>query len=320
MKVSAAVLLTVSSASAFNVGYLNQLGGGVAAVGKPAPVANVAPAVGGPASYLDNLNPTPELVSAIEAAPVAPVAAAPVAPAPVAAAPAAAAPSPVAADYLSALGGGSPISGGGLTGYLDALVGGIVPTSGGGLTGYLDALPAAAAPISGSGLTSYLDAVSPAAPAPVAPVAAAPAAPAAAAPVAAAAVAEAPAAGDYLSHLDGGHSLSGAGLTTHVDTLATNSAPTGAGLQGYLGALGINASATSGAGITGYADALATTSALAGEAPSAAGAPPSAGSVSSFLESVYGQIVAQGLAVEGANGSVTYASADGPYAMSFVKN
>lgn len=311
MKVSAAVLLTLSSASAFNVGYLNQLGGGVAAVGKPAPVANVAPAVGGPASYLDNLNPTPELVSAIEAAPVAPVAAAPVAAAPVAAAPvaaapAAAAPSPVAADYLSALGGGS------------------APTSGGGLTGYLDALPASAAPISGSGLTSYLDAVSPAAPAPVAaapaPVAAAPAAPAAPAAAAPVAAAEAPSAGDYLSHLAGGHSLSGAGLTTHVDTLATNSAPTGAGLQGYLGALGINASATSGAGLTGYADALATTSALAGEAPSAAGAPPSAGSVSSFLESVYGQLVAQGLAVEGANGSVTYASADGPYAMSFVKN
>ena len=83
MKVTAAaVLLTISSASAFNVGYLNQLGGGIPGVAKAAPAYNEVSSSG--SSYLDNLNPTPELVAAIESAPVVPVAAAPVAAAPVA--------------------------------------------------------------------------------------------------------------------------------------------------------------------------------------------------------------------------------------------
>ncbi|CAB9529858.1 expressed unknown protein [Seminavis robusta] len=50
-------------------------------------------------------------------------------------------------------------SGGGVPGYLDALLTASAP-SGGGVPGYLDALPASSAP-SGSGVPSYLDAIAP---------------------------------------------------------------------------------------------------------------------------------------------------------------
>jgi hypothetical protein len=326
MKVSAAaVLLTISSASAFNVGYLNQLGSGTAA-GIPAPA--VKEVVSSGHSYLDNLGgATPELVSAIEAAP-APVAAAPApvaaAPAPVAAAPAAAA-APTSTDYLSGLPANGATEGAGLTGYLDALPPSAVGISGAGLTGYLDALPSASAPITGSGFITHLDSISPAAaaPAPVAaapaPVAAAPAA-AAPAPVAAAPVVAAPAAGDYLSHLASDVSLGGAGLTTHVDTLSSNTAPSGSGaaFQGYLGALGASAAAISGAGMTGYLDALKTNEVVGATATTTSGG----ASVTAFLENVYSQILSlpDGPNKQTVGDSVTFSSVEGPYAMSFAKN
>jgi hypothetical protein len=103
--------------------------------------------------------------------------------------------------------------------------------------------------------------------------------------------------------------ISGAGITSYTSTLATSSAPTGSGLTGYLNTLAVNASA-SGAGLAGYADALATNSAIAKGTP-----------VSSFLESVYAQIMA--LPEDGnkkvVGSSVAYASTDGQYAISFVK-
>ena len=319
MKVSAAaVLLTISSASAFNVGYLNQLGGSGVAAGIPAPAVNEVVSSGH--SYLDNLGgATPELVSAIEASP-APVAAAP---APVAAAPVAAAAAPTSTDYLSGLPANGATEGAGLMGYLDALPASAVAISGSGLTGYLDALPSASAPITGSGFITHLDSISPAAAAP-APVAAAPAvaapAPVAAAPAAAAPAAAAPAAGDYLSHLGSDVSLGGAGLTTHVDTLSTNNAPSGSGaaFQGYLGALGANAAGTSGAGLVGYLDALKTNEVVGATATTTSGG----ASVTAFLENVYSQILSlpDGPNKQTVGDSVTFSSVEGPYAMSFAKN
>jgi hypothetical protein len=296
MKVSSvAVLLSVTSASAFNVSYLNQLGG-------PSAPAKAAPAVqqqvvnSGPASYLDRLTGGPELVSAMQSAP-APVA--PAAPAPVAPVAGAA---PAAGDYLSAL---TSIS----------------RASGAGLTGYLDALPSVAAPTAGAGMTTYLDSMSGSAPAPVAPAApAAAAAPVAyAAPVVAAAAPAAgvaAAAGDYLSTLRTAGAVSGAGLMTHLDTLTVNTnSGTGVALTGYLSALGTNAAVTTGAGLTGYLDALKTNSVVSGSS----GASPS---VTSFLENVYNQIMA--LPADGnksVNGNkVSYTSTSGPYAMAFIKN
>ncbi len=290
MKVSAAaVILSCSTASAFNVGYLNQLGGNSA----PAKLAPEPKAVvtGGPASYLDNLGAgTPELVNAIAEAPVV--------------------------ESVSAPNTGS---------YLSALNGGSSAPSGGGMTGYLDALPSGAAAISGSGVTSYLDTVggaAPAAPAPAAPapVAAAPAAPAAPAATSAPVVA-APAAGDYLSTLGGtgASPISGAGMVGYLDAIPAAAAPTsGAGMANYLDILATGASQTSGAGLAGYLDALATNS-VAGSSSVAA---PTSPSVSSFLESVYQQILA--LPEDGSKkvsgSTLTFASANGPFAMSFVKN
>ena len=289
MKVSAAaVLLSISSASAFNVSYLNQLGGASGAA-KAAPPVNPVVA-SGPASYLDNLNGTPELVSAIEAAPVAP---APVAAAPVAAAPVES--SPTSASYLDSL----PSNGG---------------ASGAGLMGYLDAL-ASSSSLSGSGVGTYLDSVSPSAPVAPAPVAAAPeaAAPAPAAAAPAAAV-DAPAVGDYLSSLVSNAPINGAGLMGYLSTLPQTEALSGAGLGGYLNILGSEAAEISGAGVTGYLDGI-TSNVIASESASSP-------SVTNFLESVYNQIMA--LPDDGCktvNGdSVAYASANGPYAMSFVKN
>lgn len=312
MKVSAAaVILSCSTASAFNVGYLNQLGGS-AAPAKAAPAFKEVVS-GGPASYLDNLN-TPELVQAIETAP----APAPVAPAPVAAAPVAAAPS--AGSYLDSMGSGSTaITGGGLTGYLDAMGAGSSALSGGGITGYLDALPASNTALSGSGAASYLDSVggsAPAAPAAAAPAAAAPA-PVAAAPAAPGPVpvADAPSAGDYLSTLGGGSSaLVGGGIAGYLDALpATNTQTSGSGVVGYTDALAINASIT-GAGATGYLDAIASNTALSGPSTSSP-------SVTSFLENVYSQIMSLPADQRTVSGNtVTFASTSGPYAMSFIKN
>lgn len=301
MKLSAAaVLLSISSANAFSVSYLNQLSTGSA-----------APTGSGITSYLDGMSgaeQVPALVTALESA--AP-------PAPAAVAPAAAAPS--AGDYLSALGGATAIAGAGITGYLDALPPSASTTTGSGLTGYLDALPATAAPVSGAGMTTYLDTVggnvAPVKVAAPAPVAAAPAAAAAPAPVAAAPVAVAAPKGDYMSTLEGGAApLSGAGLTGYLDALpATGSVTTGSGLTGYLDALQTNAATTSGAGLTGYLDALATNSAITGPA----GTP----SLASFLDTVYSQIMS--LPDDGsrkvAGNTVTFAKAEGSYAMSFVK-
>jgi len=285
MKVStAAVLISLSSASAFNVGYLNQLNGPAApAKAAPEPKAVVG---GGPSSYLDNLNGTPELVSAIESAP----------------APASPAPSSVTStDYLSALNSNAPaaISGAGITGYLDVLT--------------------SNAPITGGGVTSYLDTMSgaPAAPEVVtpAPVAAAPAAPTA--PTATEPVVAAPSAGNYLSTLDtgSGTALSGAGLAGYLQTLASNTSTSGAGLTSYLDVLHSNASQTSGAGLTGYLDALKTNTAIAGTSSSSP-------SVSSFLENVYNQILSlpDDASKKVMGSSLTFAAADGPYSMAFVKN
>lgn len=309
MKLSAAaVLLSLSSASAFSVSYLNQLSTG----------ASSAPTGAGITSYLDGMSgasteQVPALVTALETAPV------PAAPA---------TPAPAAGDYLSALGGAStPVSGGGITSYLDALPKAMTQTSGAGITGYLDALPATgAAPVTGSGVTSYLDTVgggssAPIKVAPPAPAAAAPA-PVAAAPAPVAAVAPvastAPAAGDYLSTLNSGAAapISGAGIQGYLSSLpATGATPTsGTGPVGYLDALPASSVApTSGAGMTGYLDALATNSDIAG--------PAGGSSLTSFLENVYSQIMS--LPDDGsrkvANGSVTFAKAEGSYAMSFVK-
>jgi hypothetical protein len=238
---------------------------------------------GGPASYLDRLNNgTPELISAIESAPVvsAPVAGA----------------APTSKDYLSALSSNTAVSGRGLTGYLDAL-----PSS-------------SSTRSSGAGISSYLDSMSPSARAPAAT--SAPAKPAAPyTPAASAAVIAAPTSGSYLSTLNTGKSVSGSGLRNHVDTLRTNpSSGTGAALSNYLSALAVNAAGTSGAGLSGYLDALKTNSAASG----VAGSP----SVSSFLENVYKQIMALpndgSRSVTGSK--MTYAVTSGPYAMAFVKN
>lgn len=229
MKISvAAFLLSIASASAFNVGYLNQLGAPAAPAKAAPPVKQVVS--GGPVSYLDRLNSgTPELVSAIESAPVAV--------APVAGA------APTSKDYLAALSSNTAVSGRGITGYLDAL-----PSS-------------SASRSYGSGVTSYLDNMSSSAPV----AAAAPSKPASTyTPVAAAAVA-APTSGDYLSTLNTGKAVSGGGLRNHVDTLSTNtSSGTGAALSNYLSALAVNAAGTSGAGLSGYLDALKTNSAASG--------------------------------------------------------
>jgi hypothetical protein len=133
-------------------------------------------------------------------------------------------------------------------------------------------------------------------------------------------VAAAPAAGDYLSHLASDVSLGGAGLTTHVDTLSSNTAPSGSGaaFQGYLGALGASAAAISGAGMTGYLDALKTNEVVGATATTTSGG----ASVTAFLENVYSQILSlpDGPNKQTVGDSVTFSSVEGPYAMSFAKN
>ena len=322
MKLSCAtLLLTISSANAFSVSYLNQLSTSAA-----------APSGSGMTGYLDGISGAgaPELVTAMAPAPVA----AP--PAPVAAAPVAAA--PVASSgpsanigagraHLDTLAGSSAPTGAGLVGHLDSLAGGASAPSGAGLTGYLDALPATATAPTGAGLTGHLDSLgggvaaaaytppAPAAPAAASPVAAAaPAAPVAAAPVASSGPSANIGAGRaHLDTLGGSSAPTGAGLTGHLDSLTVGPGTTGAGLVGHLDSLASNAAGTSGAGLTGYLDALATNSAIAG--------PTGGSSVTSFLETVYSQIMSLPEDSRTVSGnSVAFASADGPYAMSFVKN
>ncbi len=149
-------------------------------------------------------------------------------------------------------------------------------------------------------------------------------------------VVAAPAAGDYLSHLASDVSLGGAGLTTHVDTLSTNTAPSGSGaaFQGYLGALGASAAAISGPGIKSYADVMASSSAIEGAAVAvgagiaAASAPAAPAATGDFLQSVYSQIVALsegevaaagGNLVQSGNG-LAFSAASGSTSMTFVKN
>lgn len=215
MKVSAAaILLSLSSSTAFNVGYLNQLNGPAApARSAPEPKAVVS---GGPSSYLDNLNGTPELVSAIESAP------------------ALAASTVSSSDYLGALkSNASPaVSGAGITGYLDALTSN-APTSGAGPTSYLDSMssaPLAPAALSTPPLTTaseslvnapsagnYLSSLD-----------------------TGSAISGAGLAG-YLQTLVSNTSMSGAGFTSYLDVLHTNASQTsGAGLTGYLDALKTN--------------------------------------------------------------------------------
>lgn len=293
MKLSAAaVLVSISSVSAFSAGYLDQLA---------APTKAASPSGGGMTSYLDGISSEdqiPGLVTALEQASVA--------------APAASAPS--AGDYLSALNGGSaatsytppapaapaaPTSGD----YLSALNSGAPSRSGAGLTSYLDALPpTGSSGPSGAGLSSYLDNMGGAAPTVTAPDASV-----AATPVAT----DAPAAGDYLNALStGSQQLSGTGLTTYLDALpAKVRAVGGPGLTGYIDALRTNPS-LAGAGMTGYLDALAADGGTPGK------------TVESFLAGIYSQIMS--LPDDGSRqvsgNSMTFAKIDGPYAMSFVKN
>jgi hypothetical protein len=129
-------------ASAFNVGYLNQLGSGIPGVAKTAPAVHEVVSSPG-TSYLDNLATTPELLSAIEAASVAPVAAAA---------------APAVGDYLGHLAFDNSIHGAGLTTHADTLATNAAPTgSGAAFDGYLGALPANNAAISGAGIQSFTD-------------------------------------------------------------------------------------------------------------------------------------------------------------------
>jgi len=237
--------------------------------------------------------------------------------------------SAMSSGYLNNLASNSATVGGGIGGYLDVLGGGAAPTTGAGLSGYLDTMGGApAAPVAAPQVV--------AAPVAAAPVAAAPVAAAPAAVSASAAAAGVPAAaGDYLTNLAGAISISGGGLTTHLDTLASNSAPTGSGLSGYLSALPV-AAAVSGAGLSTYTDILLSNSALegSGAAPVAAGiaaaaavSGPTTGS-GAFLQSVFGQIQAlnadevssQGGSLVSNGDSVAFAIGKDNIAMTFVKN
>lgn len=290
MNLSAAtVLFSISSASALS-SYLDML----SFEAPPAP-ANEA----GVSNYLDNISgaqeQVPALVTALEqAAPAATTTP----------------PAPTSGDYLSALNGSGSsgsVGGTGSTSYLDTMAsapnGASASLGGPGLTSYLDALPATVSSgPSGSGLTSYLDNMG----------GGAPVAPAATATPAATAANAAPAAGDYLGALNtGSQNLSGAGLTTYLDALPPGTrAVGGPGLTGYLEALPPSLRAVaSGRGLSGYLDALSADGGVPGSA------------VEAFLESVYQKIMElpdDGSRVVSGD-AMTFAKADGPYAMSFVK-
>jgi len=198
--------------------------------------------------------------------------------------PAAAAPAPSAADYLSAL-----------------------DDSG------------SAGSVKGAGLTSYLDDMSPGSSAVSSPAAPAPAAPAPAAPASAAsapAANAAPAAGDYLDALNTKiRSQSGGGITSYLDALPPGSTRAqGAGLSGYLSGFQGTTRATTGAGIGDYLNTITHDD---GSNKGHKGS----GAVGSFLENVHSQIMA--LPDDGnrkiSGDTVTYANAEGSYAMSFTK-
>eukprot|EP00558_Chaetoceros_sp_UNC1202_P005711 CAMPEP_0197247214 /NCGR_PEP_ID=MMETSP1429-20130617/26721_1 /TAXON_ID=49237 /ORGANISM="Chaetoceros sp., Strain UNC1202" /LENGTH=243 /DNA_ID=CAMNT_0042708067 /DNA_START=30 /DNA_END=761 /DNA_ORIENTATION=+ len=165
MKTSAAALLiSLSTVSAFNAGYLGDLSSNTAVVGGAGlgsyldnmPSANVAISGSGIGSYLDSVSGSAPAVAA--PAPPAPAAAAPapVAAAPVVAASAPAGDAPAVGEYLGSLAGSSAVSGGGLMGYLDALPSASTQTSGSGLGSYLDILAGSSA-LSGSGIPSFAD-------------------------------------------------------------------------------------------------------------------------------------------------------------------
>lgn len=182
--------------------------------------------------------------------------------------------------------------------FTDSLGGG-TPLSGGGIAGYLDALPPNAAPVSGAGLAGYLDSFTASAPAPVAP------APAAPQPVAAVAapepyVSEASTAIDtslsgsgvpsYTALLAVGAQTSGGGVSTHTDLLSIGAQTSGAGIASYTGALGTNPATTTGPGIGAYTDSLGVKSA-AGIPPSTGAGIPSKGGSSTFLGGIYNMIM-----------------------------
>lgn len=289
MKISVAAfnfIVLVSSASAFNVSYLSQLGGPTAPAKAAPPVKELVPS--GPASYLDNLNETPALVSAMQST------LAPVAPATLVVAGAALA----SVDYLSAFvsTNNNPI--------------------GLGLTGYLDAIPVSvASPITGASMTTHLDALAGGS-APAAPIVVAPTAPVSSS-LATATISAAVSGPGLLTHLDTLHTaapVSGPGLLTHLDTLHTVPAPvSGPGLLTHLDTLHTDATVC-GPGHTGYIDAIQTNSAVSG---STGGSP----SVTSFLENVYSQIIA--LPNDGSKivsgKSINYSATSGSFAMAFVK-
>ena len=187
--------------------------------------------------------------------------------------------SALSASFTDSLGGGSPLSGGGMAGYLDALPPNAAPISGGGLAGYLDSFTASA-PV----------APAPAAPQPVAAVAA-PAAPY---------VAEASTAIDtslsgggvpsYTALLAVGAQTSGGGVSTHTDLLSIGAQTSGAGIASYTGALGTNPATTTGPGIGAYTDSLGVKSA-AGIPPSTGAGIPSKSGSSTFLGGIYNMIM-----------------------------
>jgi len=314
MGFAATVLCSISSASAFSVSYLDRLGSGSAAPAAPKVAAPSGGTMGAGASYLDQMAPSvPQVVT-----PPPPVAAA---------APAAANTEAVAAgDYLAALAGPpSTIAGRGLTSYLDVCETQTRGVGGAGLTTYSSALPTAVSSrTAGAGIGSYLDNVSPQAAAPPA---------AAAAPAAAAPAAPAESAGPQPVR------AAGAGLTSYLDTVGTQTrAVGGPGFTGYLNVCETKSRSTGGAGLTSYLEVCETkTRAVGGAGLSTysnslspqgtwksggkAAAGPSGGAALDFLANVHSQIM--DLPDDGCrtiNGNtVTYAKAEGSYALSFIK-
>ena len=238
MKVSvAAALLFISSVSAFNVSYLNQIGG-ASGPAKAAPPVNTNVRRG--SGYLDSFS-GPAPVAPVPVAP-APFAPAPVAPAPVASAPS----SSGTSNYSSGLASNTPLSGGGLTGYLSALGTSTSLSGGAGLSTYANSM-------SGGGRSASYT--------PPAPATAVASVPKAAAPTNSGT-------SNFSSRLASNTPLSGPGLLGYTSGLGSNAVNgSGAALQGYLSVLGSNAAGTSGAGLSGYLDAVGTSQSAAGSSP-----------------------------------------------------
>lgn len=167
-------------------------------------------------------------------------------------------------SYLDSLNQANPVTHsppGGAAGangasYLDALNSpGSSSPSGAGIAGYLDALPTNSSPSGGAGgMSSYTNSISPSS-----------GAPAAAAPVAAAAAPAQPyvPAQTAATPASAG-SPTGAGITGYLDALGTSAgAPSGAGMTTYLDTVHRNAP-VAGAGMVAYKDALPVTNTVAG--------------------------------------------------------